>query len=324
MADGSYAALARRLSQWTTKGLLTALIFAAGLGFGREALRWWSDRGSRDLTGPLAPGDGLGDLSRRQELLFGNSPWQIDAESCSGDRARVTAVLVDRCRQSAAASPLPGEPPSPGETQFLQYLRSQSLVGSQTGSCRAYQWEGAFPMAVGLRVSTPHAPREGVRHAERDEYNHAGTVAESGFRVVTWGMAVPRGAAPFGQATPSAVPWALYVFHRAGSVLPAAGGLPEIALPAGCRRLVSMRVAGGGSMTTFQGTARIGGWQRFFDAWFSSHGWTSGGGWPSAGPAWHCRYRPAKERWSASVEIVEDGRGCLTGLVMVNPPDGEK
>ena len=325
MADSGYAAVARRLAQGTTKGLLIALIFVAGLGFGREALRWWTGRGSRDLAGPLAPGDGLGDPSRRQELLFGNSPWQIDAESFSGDAARVTAALADRCRQSAAASPLPGEAPRPGEIQFLRHLGGQSPVGSQTESCPVYQLEGAFPMAVGLRARTPHAPREGQRHAERDEYQRQ-AVVESGFRVVTWGLAVPRAASPFGQRTPPAKEWTLYVFHVAGPASAAAGGLPQIALPAGSRRLVSMRVAGGGSMTTFQGAARIGGWQRFFDDWFSSHGWTSRGGWPSAGPARHCRYRPAGGRPSASVEveIAEDGRGGLTGLVLVNPPAREE
>ncbi len=344
MADGGYAALARRLAQWTTKGLLTALIFVAGLGFGREALRWWSGRDSRDLAGPLAPADGLGDPLRCQELLFGDSPWQIDVESLSGDHARAAAVLVDRCRQSAASSPLPGEPSRSGETQFLYYLRSQSPVGSQAGGCRVYELEGAFPMAVGLRAIAGVAaganraeavsPRgqTGTRAAVSPG-GHAGTgqesksrqpVAESGFRVVTWGMAIPRGAAAVGQRTPPAKEWTLYVFHPADSATTLAGGLPEISLPPGGRRLVSMRVAGGGSMTTFQGAARIGGWQRFFDDWFSSHGWTSGGGWPSAGPAWHCRYRPSNGRSSASVEIVDDGRGGLTGLVLVNSPAGKR
>jgi hypothetical protein len=325
MADGGYAALARRLTQWTTKGLLTALIFVAGLGFGREVLRWWTGRGSADLTGPLTPGDGLGDPSRRQEMLFGNSPWQIDAESLSGDQARVRAALVDLCRQSAAASPLPGEPPRPGETQFLHYLRGQSPVGSHTGSCLVYQLEGAFPMAVGLRAKTGVAAGANKTGAVSPG-GHAGPVAESGFRVVTWGMAIPRGAAALGQRTPPVKQWTLYVFHPASAAPAAAGGLPEIPLPAGSRRLVSMRVAGGGSMTTFQGAARIGGWQRFFDAWFSSHGWTSGEGWPSAGPARHCHYRPADGRSAASVEveIADDGRGGLTGLVMVNPPAGKK
>jgi hypothetical protein len=325
IADGGYAAVARRLAQGTTKGLLIALIFVAGLGFGREALRWWKGRGIRDLTGPLATADGLGDPSRRQELLFGDSPWQIDAESFLGDDARATAALVDRCRQSAATSPLPGEPPRPGEVQFLRHLSVQAAAGSQTGVCRVYRLEGAFPMAVGLRTSTPHAPREGERHAERDEYKRQ-PVVESGFRVVTWGLAVPRGAGRFGRRTPPVKEWTLYVFHAANPVATATGGLPEVALPEGSRRLVTMRVAGGGSMTTFQGAARIGGWQRFFDDWFSSHGWTSGGGWPSAGPMRHCRYRPAGGRSpaSAEVEIAEDGRGGLTGLVMVNPPAGEK
>ncbi len=337
MADGGYAALARRLAQWTTKGLLTALIFVAGLGFGREALRWWSGRDSRDLAGPLAPADGLGDPSRRQELLFGNSSWQIDAESLLGDHARAMAVLVERCRQSAAASPLPGEPLRPGETQFLHYLRSQSPVRSQTGSCLVYQLEGAFPMAVGLRAcagpetacgaGVPPAEAAGTAAPQKRGAKGRQPVGESGFRVVTWGMAIPRGAPPFGQPTPPVAPWTLYVFHPASCATTAAAGeLPEIPLPAGSRRLVSMRVAGGGSMTTFQGVARIGGWQRFFDDWFSSHGWTAGDGWPPAGPAWHCRYRPADGRSPASVEveIAEDGRGALTGLVMVNPPAGKK
>jgi hypothetical protein len=333
-ADVGYAALAGRLTQWTTKGLLIALIFVAGLGFGREALRWWAGRGSQNLVGPLVPADGLGDPGRRQELLFGNSPWQIDAESLAGDRARVTAVLLDRCRQAAASSRLPSESPLPSETQFLRHLREQSPVPSQAGSCPVYQLEGAFPMAVGLRPRIPHAPREDARHAEGkdarhaerdeygDEYSDEYTRGESGFRVVTWGMAIPHGTIPLGKGTPPVAAWTLYVFHRAGVASAEAGGLPEISLPAQSRRLVSMRVAGGGSMTTFQGTAPIGGWQRFFDNWFSSHGWTSGHGWPSAGRAGHCRYRPADGRSSASaeVEIAEDGHGGLTGLVMVTPP----
>ena len=187
-------------------------------------------------------------------------------------------------------------------------------------------------MAVGLRPRTPHAPREDgrhsegkdARHAKRDEYGHEyeQTRGESGFRVVTWGMAIPHGTIPVGKGTSPAAAWTLYVFHRAGAAPAEVGGLPEISLPAQSRRLVSMRVAGGGSMTTFQGTAPIGGWQRFFDNWFSSHGWTSDRGWPSAGRTGHCRYRPADGQWSASaeVEIAEDGRGGLTGLVMVNPP----
>ena len=328
-ADVGYAALAERLTQWTTKGLLIALIFVTGLGFGREALRWWAGRGSQNLVGPLVPADGLGDPGRRQELLFGNSPWQIDAESFAGDRARVTAALMDRCRQAAASSPLPSESPRPGETQFLRHLREQSPAPSQAGSCPVYQLEGAFPMAVGLRPCTPHAPREDGRraeheerrHAERDEYGDEYTRGESGVRVVTWGMAIPHGTTPLDKGGMPVATWTLYVFHLAGAVAAEAGGLPEISLPAQSRRLVSMRVAGGGSMTTFQGTAPIGGWQRFFDNWFSSHGWTSAHGWPSAGSARHCRYRPADGRASASaeVEIAEDGRGGLTGLVMVNP-----
>ena len=340
-AESGYAALARRLAQWTTKGLLIALIFAAGLGFGREALRWWTARSPANLTGPLVPAEGLGDPSRCQELLFGDCPWQIDTEAFSGDRARVTASLVERCRQSAAGSPLPDGPAGPGEVQFLHYLRGQSPVGSTTGSCPVYQLEGAFPMAVGVRASAGVAAganrtasvSAGVaaganRTPAVSPGGHAGIeqgsqarqpVVESGFRVVTWGMAVPRGTASVGQRTPPVEQWTLYVFHAAGPARAAADGLPEVALPEGSRRLVSMRVAGGGSMTTFQGAAQASGWQRFFDDWFSSHGWTSGEGWPSAGPVRHCRYRPAAGHGSASVEveIADDGRGGLTGLLML-------
>jgi hypothetical protein len=327
MAESGYAALARRLAQWTTKGLLIALIFAAGLGFGREALRWWTARSPGNLTGPLVPAEGLGDPSRCQELLFGDCPWQIDTEAFSGDRARVTASLVERCRQSAAGSPLPVEAAGPGEVQFLHYLRGQSPVGSPSGSCPVYRLEGVFPMAVGVRASagvaaganrTPAVNPGGHAGIEQGSQSQQ-PVVESGFRVVTWGMAVPRGTASVDQRTSPVEQWTLYVFHAAGPARAAADGLPEVALPAGSRRLVSMRVAGGGSMATFQGAARASGWQRFFDDWFSSHGWTAGEGWTSAGPVRHCRYRPAAGHGSASaeVEIADDGRGGLTGLLML-------
>ena len=36
-----FAALAKRISSWTTNSLLTLLVLVAGLGFGRQVLKWW-------------------------------------------------------------------------------------------------------------------------------------------------------------------------------------------------------------------------------------------------------------------------------------------
>ena len=45
-----FAGLAKRISAWTTRGLLTLMVLVAGLGFGRQVLKWWA-ADAADRTG---------------------------------------------------------------------------------------------------------------------------------------------------------------------------------------------------------------------------------------------------------------------------------
>lgn len=304
--------LPHRVWEWTTRGILCGLILVMGLVFGHEVLHWWV-KGDKDDQKPalLIPADGLGESGRRHELRFRDVDWQMDAQEVAGGHDRVMAALEGFCRQVAVASPLPDDAPRPAEQEFVHYLSGRPPTRSEVGLCQVYQFEGAFPMTVALRPGKSPAA------------DASPTVAGLGFRVVTWGLAVPR--SPEGREGRSAGQWTLYAFHPAGPAKAVIAGLPEVPLPPGGRRLLSLRVAGGGSMVTFQGMAQVGAWKQFFDRWFESQGWRASGTWQSAGAAWHVRYGPpGVAAASADVQIAPDSHGGLTGMVMLNPPVGEK
>ena len=292
--------LARRVWTWTTNSLLCALVLVIGLGFGREVLHWWANGGKEEQKPALlVPADGLGEPGRPHELRFGDAAWQMDAQTVVGQQRQVMIALEASCWQAAVHSPLPADGPDLAEQAFLRHLAQRPPTRSEAGVCEVHQLEGAYPMTVALRPTSK------------------ASVAGSGFRVVTWGLAVPRG-------TPGRE-WTLYTFHPAGPARAAVADLPEIPLPPGGQRLLSMQVAGGGAMVTFQGVAQVGAWKQFFDRWFSSHGWRPATGWRAAGSSWHVRYGPAAgdAGASADVQFSPDSRGGLTGLVVLSPPPRE-
>jgi hypothetical protein len=298
----SFADLAKRMSAWTTRGLLTAIILVAGLGLGRQVLKWWAadsaDPKATDDQPPAA--DGLGDPARPHIVRFGNQPWSLRRELVSGSKQAAADALRADCRKIAQQVGVLAGLPQRDEKEFLEYLATCAPVEQEAGLWRIFQLDQGFPMVVGVRESAEQAPPK-----------TGAELARTAPRVVTWGLAVPAG--------PDA--WALYTFQsepRSGQSFP---DLPDVPLPPGCQQTLSMRVVGGGAMIGFEGPNEPDSWTRFYGRWFAGNGWEAVGQWQHADSAWYGRYTATGQGPAATVDVrfAPDGRGRLTGLLIVSP-----
>jgi hypothetical protein len=298
----TFAALARRISSWTSKGLVSALVLAAGLAFGSQVLRWWaadkilpdSSAGLELADGPLAA-DGLGDPAREHRLRFGESPWSMTCRTVVASKQDALAMLRAACAELIRSDDgLPATPPEAAEREWLVVLSSRQPVQQEPGRWALYESEEPNVIVVGTRP---------------------------GPRVVTWGMAIPGDGSQ----------WSLYTLQwmpLAGSGgLEAVGGGREPAdvdaelppCPPGSTKILSIRATGGGAMVSFRGPADSEAWRRFFDSWLAAHRWTTGGPWRQYGLQWHmhCDGNQTKQGGTLDLDLGPDGRGGQAGLVIL-------
>ncbi len=302
-----FAALARRIANWTTNCVVTAIILVAGIGFGRQAMRWWAaDKAEPIAESPLlAATDGLGDPWTPHFLQFGDQPWSMWRQSIAADRPAAAAALLANCRRlietadeppaaKSLAKPVPPTDPLGGLPPGLEKLKP---AAEAAGKWRLYAIEGGFPMVAGVRQFSQNPP------------DKAGSnLAEPPRRVVIWGLAVPVAAKV----------WTLCVFQ------PIAGdgrSKPElfpsrIELPPGSRKLVSMQLGDGGGIVAFTGPEPLAAWKQFFDRCFAQRGWKTDG-WRRAGSTWQARFvAPAARRAAmADIRLSPGGQGKCTGLL---------
>ncbi len=301
-----YARLAKRISATTTNCLLTAIVLVAGLGFGRQVLRWWSSDSSTS-AGPSRPtpmADGLGDLSRLHVLHFGQQPWSVCRQSISGGRDTAAATLRAACREMLQQRRLRDEPPGEAEREFLRRLGHREPVEQEPEKWRLYELDGAFPVVVGTQPqATTGAPLP------------EGDSAARGDRAVVWGLAFPAGSEV----------WTLLSFQPGEPAVDSADAAPVIPLPEGCKRTLSVRVAGGGATVAFAGPHEPEAWMEFYRQWFAAHNWRAAGQWRQFGPRWHGRYAaPAQDpdrRWEVDVHFSHDAAGHGAGLLIITPSE---
>jgi len=284
-----YRRLAGRITAWTSKGLLTAVVLVAGIGFARQVLFWWADDAPASNEGLLASkaAEGLGDPARPHILQFGDQPWTVRRQSVAGDRQRASAMLRADCRQVVRRRSLPDLPAAKAETEFLARLRSQEPVEQEPGRWQLYEQDDAFPMAVGVR--------QGLVPPSR--------------RVVTWGLALPTDTDA----------WTLYTFVPAGASETRPAKLAELPLPPLCRRTFSMRVVGGSGVVAFDGTGSPHDWTDFYDRWFERRNWRKTALRRGPGSTWYGQYTAPQGAVAASVDIHlrTDGGGRTRGLLMI-------
>lgn len=296
-----HARLAKRISAVTTRCLLTAVVLVAGLGFGRQVLRWWAEDAaeSADVSRPATIADGLGDPSRLHVLHFGEQPWSLRRQSIGGTRRVAAAALREICREVVRNDRSPDERPGEAEATFLGRLAARDPAEQEPGKWRLYELDEGLPMVVGTQSrAAANAPPNA-------------DVSAAGHRVIVWGLALPVGREA----------WSLFTFQPEVAAGGHAAALPEVPIPPQCRRTVSMRVTGGGGIVAFEGPPEPNAWIRFYDRWFATHNWKTAGGWQQSGQRWHVRYDapgPAG-RWEVDVHFGSHGPGHGTGLLIMTP-----
>jgi hypothetical protein len=321
----SFAQLAARISAWTTRALLTAILLVAALGFGRQVLLWWrSDAGSPAALGrvPLG-GDGFGSLDRLHTLQFGKGPLALQRQTVAGSKEQAQNALRALTRAAASQAQLPRQPANDAERKFVAGLGRLQPVDQQPSGWRLYLLDSGVPTFVGTReaLAEPVAPGGTAGQASSGTQAKpavapggqklgglpSGGVAPSAFRVVTWGMAIP--------ATDGA--WTLYVFSPGGPAIDGVGA-KEIPIPPGSERLLSMEVAGGGRIMSFKGCATPDSWTHFYDRWLLANDWRPHGPWRHRGTAWglRCDRRAAPAGGTLDLELVENQSGQWSGLVL--------
>jgi len=300
------ATLAKRISVWTTNCLLTLLVLVAGLGFGRQVLKWWTaDRSPPRNSVVGLPTDGLGDPMQLHTIQFGDSSWSLRRQSITDDKQRAIERLRAACREVLLHIDRPEEKPAASEDKFLRFLSNSKPADEGPGKWRLYEFHEALPMAVG--VARP-APTAAGQSAEAEP-----NLVRSGYRVVVWGVAVPIGTEG----------WALYTFQPGVPSLEAGSRLTDIPLPPGGRKGLSLRAAGGGGLVAFHGPNHPQEWKHFYDDWFRSQAWQTVVDWQSAGAAWCAKFAPPDGNGSVDVRFGPDDRGSLSGLLMITPPEAK-
>ncbi len=272
--------LARRISAWTTKGLLTLILVVMALGFGREVLHWWHE----DAAKPTPPAVAGEEATRVQSLEFGEQSWLIRREAFSGAPGDLPRALLTACRAAIGEARPRGETPDAAEKQLLQRLAGQQPAAEERGQWRLYQWNEGRPVMIGTRTS----------------------LDKTAYRVVIWGLAIPAGNNA----------WTLYLFQASGAVTGLERPENEVPLPPGGHRLVAIR-AGGDAILAFSlddcDAAR-----GYYDHWFAQHQWTVALGWQAAASGWQARYerRSTSPGVTADIRLATDAQGRWTGLVM--------
>lgn len=302
----TFGQLAKRLSTWTSRGLISAIILVAGLAFGRQVLQWWgseSEPSAAVSPQPLAMGT-LGDPGQDHFLEFGDSVWRIVRGSVSGDAPGASREVQARCAKLIGSCRVPEGEPGPAERNFLNRIARQKPALEEAGQWRLYALDAAFPMVIGTREV---APKNGPPNDR---------IVKPAHRVVTWGLAAPTGSGT----------WVTYTFHTIPPEGERRSAALELPIPPGSRKTLAIRAADGGAVASFKGPDREGEWRQFFDSWLETHGWEKTQPWQDRGATLSLRgvRQTGDLQESLDVLLASDGIGEMTGLVLVTPLTGAK
>lgn len=294
---------AQRLSAWTSRLVVSGMVLVVGLAFARQVLRWWGedDRPADGRVAAAAP-DLLGDPAQGHMLRFGDRAWTVHRQGVTGPRAAAAAALQAQCRRLTVAGAMPPGAADASETELLVRLSALQPAESAPDEWRVHVVAEGCPMAVGLRRAAAADAGTGVGTKS------AANLAESGYRVVTWGVATPTDKES----------WALYAFQPDAARAAPSDGLPEPPYPPGCRGLLSVRVAGGGLLAAFAGDVAAERCERFYDEWFGQQGFAAAAPWQSHGNGRYARFVEGGAPGGAAIEVYlnVDAQKRLSGVVM--------
>jgi hypothetical protein len=280
--------------------LATAIVVAAGLTFGRQALVWW--RGEASPAEPLVVTSRLGQASPHR-LAFGDVPLVFEREVMTGDRPAVLERLAARCRAIAESRPQVAWPPGPAERNMLRRIPQQRPV-LETNGFRVYQLERPLPMATGV-AELPAEDGSGPRD-----------------RVVCWGLAMPigKGESAPQDHKPDKQGWTLFTWSAGSGLRASRVPLPD--LPPRARRTMLLSADDGSALLAFrvEGEPRdvMNDIRNHFTGEASGDDWTMVTPWSASRDAWHARFRSA-EGDAVDVQLAVDNDGLMSGVMTVVP-----
>ena len=304
-AANGFSGVAQAISRRTTDLLAIGLVLAAGMSFGRQVLQWWhvADPAEASASGaPGLPSPLWGEHGQPVALEFGETPFSLTRQAWEGTQEQAIAALAANCREFTERAQVRGsewtaEQAAAGDVLLQQIDRSRlQPFEEERGRWRLFQIDQPLPIIVGVRddaavLSKRKSPEKG--HPARSAH------------VVCWGMALRQGKAA----------WTLYTF-RVAPALPGgslSGELPP--LPAGARRLMSLREDAGGALVGFSGYGSPEAWRQSFDDWFETHHWKSTG-WKGSGANWSAQFsRSDAAGGSIVVQFGSSGGTGLTGIL---------
>jgi len=301
-ARSDFARLGRRISDFTSKGLMTAVVLIAGAGFGRQVLIWWgADAQQPDTVETVLPLNAeWGDPFQTHVLRFADQPWSMRTRSIVGNEQAAADALRADCRELIEDARAAGDQPEPAELKLLNRLAASEPAEQGPTGWRLYQHGKLLPMVAGTK------PIDSLGKSNTDP-----DLAEASQRMVVWGLAVPSGTGT----------WNLHTFHPAFESERMLPELPDVPLPPGGRSTLSVRVADGGGIAAFVGRCEPRAWRHFYDEWFNQQGWQPTGDWRSSETAWHVRYAAGEDMAAGTVDVTfavtPDDE--LTGLLVTTP-----
>ena len=295
----SFPQLSKDISRWTTRGLLVAMIFVAGLSVGRQVLIWWraDPLASGVAAGVPEAGEGTDDFAVGRLFQFGDAAWSMRRAVVHGDAEAAAAALVQAAALPAVEQP--STPPTDPERSLLATLEKRSPALVRPDGLRVYVIEGPFPMVAALYLPRP-PPLVGGK-----------PVAATGSRVVTWGVAAP--------AVSDA--WNVYTFWPAsGRPVAAIGGDGQPPLPSGSRRGLAVQTEQGGGLTAFRTAEPLDDVAGFYERWFAERRWRRQAATHQRGRHWGARFAAPGPQGGVVVDVQlrEAGEHC-EGLLAVAP-----
>jgi len=237
-----FALVAKRLAGWTSNLLVTAIVIVAALTFGRQLSDWWGTNADDAHKNPLlsnghVESPQLGNDQATHLVDFGDLRIALGRKSLTGDKEHVFATLRQECRAAIGQGSLSTRQPGPMETKMLQHAAELKPVEQESGKWSMYQLDGPIPMVVVVQ-------------------DRSQRVAETGQRVVSWGLAFPIELE--GKL------WTLFTCVPADGSSALASDLPEVPSPPGGRCVMSLRTEDGGALVCYAGEGVSRGWTRFF------------------------------------------------------------
>jgi hypothetical protein len=296
--------VARQISRRTTDLLAIAIVAVGGLTVGGRLSQWWStepeevtsaSRSAGSVSGSASPwGSGGAAVS----FDLGDRPHLLRKQSVTGDRRQAAAALVDVCRHVVAGASAPQRKIDANERRLLTEVEQRAAAEEQKGTWKIYRLDEPLPLVVGTRHFSTEAAGDGRKSSAADAW-----------RVVCWGMAFPSEDRR----------WRLFAFHTPGERTSPQS--VDVELPAGSRRIMSLRADSGEALVGFEGDGPPEAWIGFFDGWFRENGWRLSGRWESSGGGWTARYSPADDDRSSRVDVhfTQTGDAKWSGLLDVIP-----